>query len=991
MPLLPGQRRSSRSSTTRSRPRRTVGYPVMLKATAGGGGIGMRVCDDAAQLADVVRRRAPPGRRGVRRRAGLPRALARRRPPRRGADLRRRIGPRRHARRARLLGAAPQPEGDRGDARARPPGRAPRAHARTRPRGSPRRSSYRSAGTVEFVVDVATDTVAFLEVNTRLQVEHTVTEAVTGVDLVEWMVRIAAGDARVLDAERRAARPRDRGAGLRREPVARPRAQRRARSPRSSFPDDVRVDTWVEAGTEVTANYDPLLAKVVAHGDDAGRRARPARAPRSTRRASTASRPTSTACARSSRRPTSPTRASRRRCSPASHRRAARSRCSRAARRPPCRTTPAGSGTGPSACRRAGRWTTSRSGSATGSSATPTARPGSSCTAPGPRLLFHTAATVCLTGAPSAADVDGARCRCGKPVDDRGRRGRDHRRDRSAGRARVPARARRHRRRAGARQRVDVHARRLRRPRGPRAAHRRRAAPRRRRRPRRERAAPRVERPDDHRRLGDRGARRAARRRRVPHRRRHRHASTPTEWQVHHNSARTGVRLIGPSPAVGARRRRRGRPAPVEHPRHRVLRRHDRLHRRHADHPRPRRPEPRRLRVPGGRRGRRPVEARPAPPRATRALRARRATTTPTRAARPRRRRHARPALDAAGTAATPAAACSTRGRRTPAGRRCSGGAAATTTCSSSTGRWCSTSSCASACTRCSSGSRSRRRAASSTSRPGIRSLQVHFDPTSSTTQRHARGCSRPPRASCPPTDATTVAEPHRAPAAVLGRPGNPRGDRPVHVDGARRRAVVPEEHRVHPAHQRPRLRRRRASASCSTRRTSCSASATSTSARRSRRRSIRATGWSPRSTTRRAPGRRRTRSASAARISASTAWRARAATSSSAAPCRCGTASAAPTDFTEPWLLRFFDQLRFFEVGADELLDWRRDVLTGPRRAPGRALDVAARRAPRLRAARTQPRSARSAPASRTRSTPNAARWAEAELSQPASVALPA
>ncbi|MCX7742334.1 MAG: urea carboxylase, partial [Tepidimonas sp.] len=126
---------------------------------------------------------------------------------------------------------------------------------------------YRSAGTVEFVLDADSGAFYFLEVNTRLQVEHGVTEAVLGIDLVEWMVREAAGELDLSDWT-----PQPRGHAI--------QARVYAEDPARDFqpcagvltevvwPDGVRVETWVERGTEVTAHYDPMLAKLIAHGRD---------------------------------------------------------------------------------------------------------------------------------------------------------------------------------------------------------------------------------------------------------------------------------------------------------------------------------------------------------------------------------------------------------------------------------------------------------------------------------------------------------------------------------------------------------------------------------------------------------------------------------------------------------------------------------------------------------------------------------------------------
>ncbi|WP_200808302.1 5-oxoprolinase/urea amidolyase family protein [Demequina sp. NBRC 110055] len=130
--------------------------------------------------------------------------------------------------------------------------------------------NYRSAGTVEFVVDARTGRASFLEINTRLQVEHPVTEAITGVDLVAWMIRLGAGDTSFLDlydatgevpVEGYAVESRvyaeDPGADFRPSPGTITRA---------AFAADARVDTWVSAGTEVSPRYDPMIAKVINYG-----------------------------------------------------------------------------------------------------------------------------------------------------------------------------------------------------------------------------------------------------------------------------------------------------------------------------------------------------------------------------------------------------------------------------------------------------------------------------------------------------------------------------------------------------------------------------------------------------------------------------------------------------------------------------------------------------------------------------------------------------
>ncbi|KAG8152289.1 urea carboxylase [Burkholderia catarinensis] len=127
--------------------------------------------------------------------------------------------------------------------------------------------AYRSAGTVEFIYDAAKEAFYFLEVNTRLQVEHAITESVTGIDLVEWMIQTAAGEPPALD---RAITPQGASIEVRiyAENPLRNFAPSSGTLTEVSFPEGVRVDGWVETGTDVSAHYDPMIAKLIVHGED---------------------------------------------------------------------------------------------------------------------------------------------------------------------------------------------------------------------------------------------------------------------------------------------------------------------------------------------------------------------------------------------------------------------------------------------------------------------------------------------------------------------------------------------------------------------------------------------------------------------------------------------------------------------------------------------------------------------------------------------------
>jgi acetyl-CoA carboxylase, biotin carboxylase subunit len=254
-----------------------IGYPVMIKAAAGGGGIGMSAVANEAELRagfETARTRAM-------RFFGNPAIL-----------LERYVEQARHVE-VQILGLADSAVlalGERDCSVQRrhqkiaeetpSPGVTP--DLRTRMLAAASRAGetvgYRGAGTVEFLVDATTKDFMFLEMNTRIQVEHPITEMVTGIDLVEQQFRIAAGE----DVSFRPAAVQAEGHAV--------ELRVYAEDPRRFLPSPglitewaepsgpgIRVDAGYEAGNDVTPFYDPLLAKLCVHGasrDEALRRAR---------------------------------------------------------------------------------------------------------------------------------------------------------------------------------------------------------------------------------------------------------------------------------------------------------------------------------------------------------------------------------------------------------------------------------------------------------------------------------------------------------------------------------------------------------------------------------------------------------------------------------------------------------------------------------------------------------------------------------------------
>jgi 3-methylcrotonyl-CoA carboxylase alpha subunit len=268
VPVTPGYLGDDQSAGRLEKEARSIGFPILIKAVAGGGGKGMRRVDRAEEFAAAL----SACRREAAASFGDDRVLLERYVTRprhievqvfadryghavhlfeRDCSLQRRH--------QKVIEEAPAPGMD--DAtRDAVCGAAVRAALAV---------GYEGAGTVEFIADASeglrADRVWFMEMNTRLQVEHPVTECITGVDLVEWQLRVAAGER----LPRQQHELRIVGHAM--------EARLYAENPANGFlpstgpllhfqmPSDIRVDAGVEQGGEVTPYYDPMLAKLIVH------------------------------------------------------------------------------------------------------------------------------------------------------------------------------------------------------------------------------------------------------------------------------------------------------------------------------------------------------------------------------------------------------------------------------------------------------------------------------------------------------------------------------------------------------------------------------------------------------------------------------------------------------------------------------------------------------------------------------------------------------
>ncbi len=268
VPVVPGYHGADQSDDLLAKKAGEIGYPVLIKAVAGGGGKGMRLVESAGAFEAALSSARSEAKAAFGNSDVLVEKFVTK--PRHieiqvfgdGADAvhlfeRDCSLQRRHQ---KVIEEAPAP--GMNDAM-----RAAMGEAAVR---AAKAIGYSGAGTVEFIVDgsdgLRTDGFWFMEMNTRLQVEHPVTEAITGVDLVEWQLRVASGEALPLQQDALKIDGHAFEARLYAEDAQKDFLPATGRLTHLRFPEGVRSDTGVRSGDEISPFYDPMIAKITVHG-----------------------------------------------------------------------------------------------------------------------------------------------------------------------------------------------------------------------------------------------------------------------------------------------------------------------------------------------------------------------------------------------------------------------------------------------------------------------------------------------------------------------------------------------------------------------------------------------------------------------------------------------------------------------------------------------------------------------------------------------------
>ncbi|MEP1614414.1 MAG: biotin carboxylase N-terminal domain-containing protein [Roseobacter sp.] len=268
VPVVPGYHGADQDPHHLAQEAAAMGYPVLIKAVAGGGGKGMRYVETAKEFCDALTSARSEAETAfgnsdvlVEKFISAPRHIEVQifgdgqkvvHLYERDCSLQRRH--------QKVIEEAPAP-GMTDDVRRAMGAAAVRAAQAI---------GYSGAGTVEFIVDgsaaLHVDGFFFMEMNTRLQVEHPVSEAITGIDLVEWQLRVAAGEALPASQDEISATGHAFEARLYAEDVAAGFLPAIGCLEHLAFPDGARVDAGVRSGDDISPYYDPMIAKIITHG-----------------------------------------------------------------------------------------------------------------------------------------------------------------------------------------------------------------------------------------------------------------------------------------------------------------------------------------------------------------------------------------------------------------------------------------------------------------------------------------------------------------------------------------------------------------------------------------------------------------------------------------------------------------------------------------------------------------------------------------------------